>query len=266
MDIAFMVDASGSIHPSDFLALKDLITKVSSQFVVISTGAHVALMTFADSANDQYFFKDKQDIASIHQAIRRLSHPGGGSDMVIAFNEARRLFSSAEGGRDLVKRVLVIATDADFMYPNLAVNSSQQVKDEGIVIIGLGISSKVNTEMLKTIASSEDQILIFPDFTSPVKVDITGDLTAMMCEVARRREAVVSVVKENSALRGHVIMSLQAESEMFCALMCLNIRTCFSFNYKTNRQVCELNHTSAFTSPNDFIFDLDSVYYEMVFT
>ncbi len=75
----------------------------------------MALMTFADSAIDQYFFKDKQDIKSIHQAIQRLSHPGGGSDMVIAFSEARRLFSSAEGGRDLVIRVLVIATDADFM-------------------------------------------------------------------------------------------------------------------------------------------------------
>ena len=74
----------------------------------------MALMTFADSANDQYFFRDKQDITPIHEAIRSLTHPGGGSDMVIAFNEARRLFSAAEGGRGLVTRVLVIATDADF--------------------------------------------------------------------------------------------------------------------------------------------------------
>lgn len=75
----------------------------------------MALMTFADSVNDHYFFKDKQDIISIQKAIRRLSHPGGGSDMVIAFREAHKLFSSAEGGRSLVTRVLVIATDADFI-------------------------------------------------------------------------------------------------------------------------------------------------------
>ena len=72
-------------------------------------------MTFADSVNDHYYFKDKQDIISIHTAIQHLSHPGGGSDMDIAFSEARRLFSSAEGGRSLVTRVLVIATDADFI-------------------------------------------------------------------------------------------------------------------------------------------------------
>ena len=64
----------------------------------------------------------------------------------------------------------------------MAVNSSQQVKDDGIVILGLGISSKVNEEMLKTVASSEDQILIFPGFASSFKVDITSDLTAMICE------------------------------------------------------------------------------------
>ena len=75
----------------------------------------MALMTFADSVNDHYFFKNKQDITSIHKAILSLSHPGGGSNMDTAFSEARRLFSSAEGARSLVARVLVIATDADFI-------------------------------------------------------------------------------------------------------------------------------------------------------
>ena len=78
-------------------------------------GTHVALMTFADSVSDHYYFKDRQDIISIHNAIQHLFHPGGGSDMDTAFSEARRLFSSAEGGRNLVTRVLVIATDADFI-------------------------------------------------------------------------------------------------------------------------------------------------------
>jgi len=38
MDIAFMVDASGSIHTHDFGALKNMIQKVTSQFVISSTG------------------------------------------------------------------------------------------------------------------------------------------------------------------------------------------------------------------------------------
>ncbi|KAJ7376578.1 hypothetical protein OS493_033739 [Desmophyllum pertusum] len=120
--------------------------------------------------------------------------------------------------------------------------------------------------MLKAISSSEEQILLFPDPNSPVKEDITADVTVMMCEVARKHDAIVALVKETSALQGHVIISLHVESELSCALMCLNTRNCFSFNYKMNKQICELNHTNKFTSPNDIILDLDSTYYEMDFT
>ncbi|KAJ7376577.1 hypothetical protein OS493_033738 [Desmophyllum pertusum] len=99
MDIAFMIDVSGSIPTKDMAALKKMIVKVTSNFLSFYYGTHVALMTFADSAMINIFFRDKQDITPIHEAIRSLTHPGGGSDMVIAFNEARRLFSAAEGGR-----------------------------------------------------------------------------------------------------------------------------------------------------------------------
>lgn len=101
----------------------NLVTKLSSvvnsmyifmHIYSLFSGAHVALMTFADTPNDQYYFKDKQNIFSIQEAVQGLSHPGGGSKMVVAFKEARKLFSEAAGGRDFVTRVLVIATDADF--------------------------------------------------------------------------------------------------------------------------------------------------------
>lgn len=83
---------------------------------------------------------------------------------------------------------------------------------------------------------------------------------------ARKPEAIVLRVRENSALQGRIIISLLADSELMCALKCLNTVSCFSFNYKSNGQTCELNHANKLTSPFDLIWDLDSVYYEMVFT
>ena len=88
---------------------------------------------------------------------------------------------------------------------------------------------------------------------------------SVLFSVSRKPEAIVSLVKEKSTLQGHVIMSLPVESELLCALVCLNTISCFSFNYKMNEQVCELNHTNRTTSARDLIWDLDSVYYEMVF-
>ena len=83
--------------------------------------------------------------------------------------------------------------------------------------------------------------------------------------VTRKSEAIVHLVKENSALQGHVMLSFQARDELFCALKCLNTVNCFSFNYKTYGNICELSHANKFTSPMDLKRDLDSDYYEMKF-
>ena len=65
----------------------------------------------------------------------------------------------------------------------LAVESSQPVKDDGITIITLGISSNLDEEQLQAIASSTEQMLIFPDINSPARVDLTSDkLTTLICE------------------------------------------------------------------------------------
>ena len=83
--------------------------------------------------------------------------------------------------------------------------------------------------------------------------------------VARKSEAIVHLVEENSSLQGHVMLSFQAGDQLFCAMKCLNTVNCFSFNYKTHGNICELSHTNRFTSPMDLKKDLDSDYYEMSF-
>ena len=61
--------------------------------------------------------------------------------------------------------------------------SSQLLKDDGIVIIGLGISSNVNTEQLQGIASYKEQVLILPDARTPARVELISDeITTMICE------------------------------------------------------------------------------------
>ena len=84
--------------------------------------------------------------------------------------------------------------------------------------------------------------------------------------VTRKSEAIVHLVKEQSTLQGHLILSIQTDNELLCAMKCLNTANCFSFNYKRYNNVCELNHTNKLTSPNDLTRDLHSVYYEMVFS
>lgn len=61
--------------------------------------------------------------------------------------------------------------------------SSQPLKDDGIVIITLGISTAVNKKQLEAIASSKEQVLILPDVNSAARVELISDeMTAMICK------------------------------------------------------------------------------------
>ena len=48
-----MFDASGSIHTNDFGALKNMIQKVTSQFVITSTGNTFSCLTFSCMISDE---------------------------------------------------------------------------------------------------------------------------------------------------------------------------------------------------------------------
>ena len=61
--------------------------------------------------------------------------------------------------------------------------SSQPLKDDGIVIITLGITTAVNKKQLEAIASSKEQVLILPHVNSAARVELISDeMTAMICE------------------------------------------------------------------------------------
>ena len=64
-----------------------------------------------------------------------------------------------------------------------AVESSQQLKDEGIVIITLGITSNVNKEQLRAIASSNGKALTLSDENLEGRMElIANEITAVICE------------------------------------------------------------------------------------
>ena len=71
-------------------------------------------MSFAEVADKLHYFRDKQNITAVHEAIAGLLLPGGGTNMAVVFKDALDLFSSDEGGRSHVTRVLVLVSDGVF--------------------------------------------------------------------------------------------------------------------------------------------------------
>ena len=99
------------------------------------------------------------------------------------------------------------------------------------------------------------------DFPLP---DLESKLSVLL--VDRKPAVIVSYSAEGSALKGHVIDTVHVWDDFACAFSCLHTKNCFSFNFKESSRVCELNHSNKMTSPKDLSIDLDSNYYELVFS
>ena len=127
----------------------------------------------------QYSQSTIQEIGNMHNAaLRRLWD--GNSVAKVSLMQCNTI-SSPSSAHVFVSTLTVSSFFT--LDPDRALNYSQQVKDDGIVIVGLGISP-VNKEMLQKIVSSQDQVVIFPRFEpdAPVKENTTTEVTAMLCE------------------------------------------------------------------------------------
>ncbi|KAL9987509.1 hypothetical protein ACROYT_G001831 [Oculina patagonica] len=264
VDIVFMIDSSQSMGNQEFADTKAFIGKVIPHLNPSSKGTHVGILAFANSANIKHSFTDKQDISTIQKALDDILLFGT-ANTIIAFNEAKRQINKphGHGNQHKRRRVLVVASNGKYPYPSMAIPAAQQLKDDGIVIISLGLESFVDRAQLESVATSVDQVV-----TPTTKSDVSAiaDLLSMICAVDRKPEVVVSRSAEESALRGHVIGTVHAWDDFACAFSCLHTKNCFSFNFKERSQVCELNHSNKLASPQDLVIDLDSSYYELDFS
>ncbi|KAJ7389308.1 collagen [Desmophyllum pertusum] len=203
LDIVFMIDSSQSMTNKEFSDTKTFISNVIPHLNPSSKGTHVGILAFANSANIKHSFTDVQDIGTIKKALDQI-FLSGSANIVIAFNEAKRQINEVHGGEEHKRRrVLIVASNGKYPYPSLAAPSAKQLKDDGIVIISLGLDTgNVNKAQLESVATSKSHV-ITPQSTSDDSA--MSELLQMICAVDRKPDVFVSRSAEESALQGHVI-------------------------------------------------------------
>ena len=65
-------------------------------------------------------------------------------------------------------------------------------------------------------------------------------------------------------LKGHVIMSEETNSFEGCVDRCFRNSKCYSINYYTRKERCELNDKTTFMNPEDLVRELDGTYLDIL--
>lgn len=110
MDLAFLIDSSGSITRGNWKLLKAFIKDTIDAFDVSPKGTHIASVSYSTRAIVDYRFNtligDKLNVPGLHKFVDRIRHQRGFTyiDRALALAN-KEIFSEKGGMRQEVKKV-----------------------------------------------------------------------------------------------------------------------------------------------------------------
>uniref|UniRef100_A0A8C5KE01 Integrin alpha M n=1 Tax=Jaculus jaculus TaxID=51337 RepID=A0A8C5KE01_JACJA len=165
-DIAFLIDGSGSINPSDFQKMKEFVSTVMDQFRKSKT--LFALMQYSEDFRTHFTFskfKKNPSPGSLVTPIEQLfgrTHTATGIHKVVT-----ELFQSTSGARENAVKILVVITDGEkFGDPLDYADVIPQADRAGVIryVIGVGndaFNSDRSRQELNAIASKPARDYVF---------------------------------------------------------------------------------------------------------
>ena len=116
MDLALVVDASGSIGNKSFQTVKEFLSNLTRQFNVSVTGTHVACLHYDHRVFPDFSFNDTQyyNQTNLDVKLRAMNYTSGSTVTQFALKAAITFFKVGNGARlnsDDNPRILVVFTD-----------------------------------------------------------------------------------------------------------------------------------------------------------
>lgn len=167
MDVAFIIDGSGSIrdaNPADgsydnWNLLLTFIANVADNLPVSQSGTHVGAVVFSDVG--QLFFPLSRyiDTASLRAAILSTPYPGGNTNTSGGLYITRtQLFNKLYGDRPQIPNLAIIITDGKSTFDHQkTVPYAEDLRNDGAQIITIGVTNSIDEAELKAMASLPQQ-------------------------------------------------------------------------------------------------------------
>jgi len=157
----FAVDSSGSInykHPNNWDIALQFVANVSSAFTIGPNDVQVAFVLFGDAATVEWDLTRYRDKPSLIRAILTMRYLDARTNLNDALYLTRtEVFAPGRGTRPNALKVTVIVTDGEDNVPAvgtpLTVQNATECKNQGIRLMGVGVSNQVDEQRLRQIVS-----------------------------------------------------------------------------------------------------------------
>jgi len=154
VDVALLIDGSGSISSSDFALMKNFATMLATNLTIGKENANIGVIQFSDHAQD--LFGLSADETTVVRGISNMQQMKSSTNMDEGLKTTHSVLMST---KRVVSQVMIMFTDGIPDSGNDPVAVAQTLKDDGIEIYTVGVGSDVNPDLLKKIASDDSNPL-----------------------------------------------------------------------------------------------------------
>ncbi|XP_072127559.1 integrin alpha-M-like [Mobula birostris] len=166
IDMAFLIDGSGSVSNNDFTRMKQFVKAIMQKFENQDT--QIAVAQFSSSVRKEFDFREYYHAPVKTQLLSRIIQWNQGTNTPYGIQfVADNIFTRGSGARDAAKRILITITDGESQYRNFnsAIDAANR---KNIIRYAIGVGSAFNNyqakQELETIASRKENVFQVTDF------------------------------------------------------------------------------------------------------
>jgi len=201
LDVAFMVDSSGSIHESDYNKALEFVENIIYSLDIRSdgSGTRVAALSFSGSTDLQFDLNDHYEKSRIVRRIHRLEYFGGGTRVDLGLQKlSTTVFQTRNGARSIqegkvvlfsrnhinvdltgIPRVAFVMTDGKASRGFST--DAQNLKDLKVNVYAIGIGDGISISELVEIASYPPDHYVYTVEDFDHIQDILSESVAKIC-------------------------------------------------------------------------------------
>ncbi|MCA9365343.1 VWA domain-containing protein [Candidatus Kaiserbacteria bacterium] len=203
-DIVMAIDLSGSMNNDGGNPPQPITNVLEAASTFISNARskdQVALVTFATEAKNALYLDT--DLSRVEKAVKELKidpkEETGSTNMGDALLEAQKELNSVRHNTD-ARNVVVLLTDGLPTEPDpdptgYVLDAAEKIKNDNIIIYTIGLGSEVDADLLKRLASVEENSFIAAN-TLELK-EIYERITTAICEDGASRIDIIPKTDTN---------------------------------------------------------------------
>ena len=182
MDLAFIIDSSGSVSRSDYLKQKDFVKAVAKSFGLAPDQSQAAMVLYSNSASVQARFGQYSTTEEFGKAVDALPYERGLTRIDKALDvAATEIFPEGRAGVPKIALLITDGTQTQTADAKDLREASKPLRKSGVRVLAVGVGSVVDLDQLRLVTETDNDVMMVDDFEDlPL---IIGNLTDLACKL-----------------------------------------------------------------------------------